>query len=322
MDIRPFRSSDLEEAAALFAARYAEQRRAVPLLPNALEEAQPVVQLLEQLIADGPALVAADGAKLIGYLGGWTIADDGRPWIYVPEWAHGASSPHRRKVWEQLYASLLPMWLAGGAHRHAVSLLAGDGELSEALGWLSFGAMSVDALRGTEAVGSDRYPVRRATPADTGAVVALREGLRRHLSSTPTYLVLQRPIAPGAERATLADGRVATFLSEIDGEVVGFLRIAPSADDIATIVKDAGTASITGAFTVANWRGTGIGRCLLDHALDWARAQGYARVGVDFEPMNVVAARFWTATFTPVAITMSRTIDPRVKAEATAGSEP
>jgi GNAT superfamily N-acetyltransferase len=316
MDIRPFRTSDLEAAAALFAARYAEQRRVVPLLPDTLEDAQRVTPLLEDLVADGPALVAVDGDEMIGYLAGWLISEVGEPWVYVPEWGHGAAGPARRRAWEHLYATLLPRWLDKGAYRHCVSLLADDRDLADALSWLSFGAMSVDAIRGTHAVGSDPYPVRRATPADIDAVVALREGLRQHLRSTPTYLVLPKPIAPAAEHAMLEDAAVATFLSELDGEIVGFLRIGPSADDVARVVRDAGTASITGAFIVANRRGAGIGGCLLDHALAWARAQGYVRVGVDFEPMNVLAARFWTAEFTPVVITMSRTIDPRVMAAA------
>jgi GNAT superfamily N-acetyltransferase len=231
----------------------------------------------------------------------------------VPEWGHGAAAPGRRRTWEALYSALLPEWLERGARVHRITLTAGD-ELVEALSWLSFGATTVDALRGTDAVGSERYPLRRAGVADTETVVALRDGLRRHLQSTPVYLVLPEPIDPHAERAKLADPAIVTLLAEVDGQVAGFLRIGPSADGVATIVKDPGTASITGAFTLGDRRGAGVGSCLLNAALSWARDESYVRVAVDFEPMNLLAARFWTAAFRPVAVTMSRSIDPRAAA--------
>lgn len=319
MEIRPFRSADLDAAAGLFVERYAEQRGSVPALPAAWEEPARVARLLERLVAAGPALVAADGSRLLGCIGGWIVDAGEEPWIYVPEWAHGARG-ERRRTWEELYAAVLPQWLARGARVHRVSVLADDHELAAALDWLSFGTTTVDALRGadvarrTGAAEAGRCPVRRATAVDTDAVVRLREGLRHHLQTTPVYLVLPRPIDVAAERAKLEDPAVATFLADVDGEVAAFLRIGPSAEGVATIVRDPRTASITGAFTVAGRRGAGIGSCLLDEALAWARSEGYARVAVDFEPMNLLAARFWTPRFRAVVFTKTRSIDPHAVA--------
>ena len=313
MEIRPFEPGDIPAAARLFAERYVDLRAGIPELPAAWEEVQRVTGLIDQLMVAGPGLAAREGDDLRGYLGGWIIGEGAHRWVYVPEWGHGAATPGRRRTWEALYTALLPEWLHRGARVHRITLTAGD-ELVDALSWLSFGATTVDALRGTDAIRSETYSLRRASVADTDAVVALRDGLRRHLQSTPVYLVLPDPIDPDAERAKLADPAIATFMAEVHGEVAGFLRIGPSADGVATIVKDPGTASITGAFTDAGRRGAGIGGCLLDAALSWARDEGYVRVAVDFEPMNLLAARFWTATFRPVAVTMSRSIDPRAPA--------
>jgi GNAT superfamily N-acetyltransferase len=315
MEIRPFAPGDLGAAAALWVATYAEQRRRAPALPASWEEPGRISRLIEELVGAGPALAAAEGDRLVGYLGGWIVDRGDEPRIYVPEWGHGVSGPDRRRVWEELYAALLPDWLGRGARLHQVTLLADD-ELVGALDWLSFGTTTVDALRGTDAIGRgrDRYAVRRATDADTDAVVGLRDSLRRHLQSSPVYLYLPTPIDPATERAKLADPAIATFLAEVGGEVTGFLRIGPPSDAVATIVQDPGTASITGAFTVAERRGAGIAHCLLDEALAWARAEGYVRVAVDFETMNLLAARFWTATFQTVAVTMSRAIDWRIQA--------
>jgi GNAT superfamily N-acetyltransferase len=311
VEIRPFEAFDLAAAADLYAGRYADERAGHPELPDAWERPERVAPLLHRLVAAGPALVAVDGDEVLGYLAGWLVDEPDGPWAYVPEWGHAARGPDRRRTWEELYAAVLPSWLERGARLHRVTLLAGD-ELIGALGWLSFGTTTVDAVRGTDAIGSDPYRVRRAGVADTDAVVRLREGLRQHLQGSPVYVVVPAPVEAASEGAKLADPRVATLLAEEDGKVLGFLRIGPAADDVATLVQDAGTASITGAFTVAGRRGSGVGTCLLDHALAWARKEGYVRVAVDFEAMNVLAARFWTATFRPVALTMTRAIDPRV----------
>jgi GNAT superfamily N-acetyltransferase len=313
MEIRPFEPEDIPDSARLFAERYAHLRAGIPELPPGWEEAQRVTGMIDQIMAAGPGLVAREGDGLRGYLGGWIIGEGAERWVYVPEWGHGAAMSGRRRTWEALYAALLPEWLDRGARVHRITLMAGD-ELIEALSWLSFGATTVDAMRGTDGIESDTFPVRRGSVADTDIVVALRDGLRRHLQSTPVYLVLPDPIDPEAERAKLADPAIATLLAEEDGKVTGFLRIGPSADGVATIVKDPGTASITGAFTLGDRRGAGVGSCLLNAALSWARDEGYVRVAVDFEPMNLLAARFWTATFRPVAVTMSRSIDPRAAA--------
>ena len=91
---------------------------------------------------------------------------------------------------------------------------------------------------------------------------------------------------------------------------VAFLRIGPSADDVATIVRDPGTASITGAYTVPAHRGTGVASALLDAAVEWAREAGYVRCGVDHEAANGEASRFWARHATPVALSLARRLPP------------
>jgi GNAT superfamily N-acetyltransferase len=78
---------------------------------------------------------------------------------------------------------------------------------------------------------------------------------------------------------------------------------------VAGVIRDPGTASITGAFTLSERRGQGVATALLDAALAWARDRGYVRCAVDFESMNVEARRFWLRWFTPVVLTMARRLD-------------
>jgi GNAT superfamily N-acetyltransferase len=124
------------------------------------------------------------------------------------------------------------------------------------------------------------------------------------------FFVLGAPRSEDDHAALLRDPAVATFLAEAGGRAIAYLRIGPSADDVAMIVRDPGTASITGAFTEPEMRREGVATALLDTALGWARDAGYVRCAVDHESANPEATRFWRGEFEPVAVSYARVLPP------------
>jgi GNAT superfamily N-acetyltransferase len=108
------------------------------------------------------------------------------------------------------------------------------------------------------------------------------------------------------QRRHVEDPGQAVFVAEREGRQLAYLRIGPCAADVAMVVRDPGTAGISAAFTEPASRGAGIASALLDAAVDWARAGGYARCAVDHESANREAGRFWTRHFTPAALSMGR----------------
>ena len=121
--------------------------------------------------------------------------------------------------------------------------------------------------------------IRRAVPADAGRVVDLDAGLRRHLEASPVFLRLGPQSPLEVHRRRLEDPAVATFVAERDGALVAFLRIGPCATDVAMIVRDAGTASVTAAFTRPEVRGSEVASHLLAAAVDWAHRAGLRALG-------------------------------------------
>jgi GNAT superfamily N-acetyltransferase len=189
-------------------------------------------------------------------------------------------------------------------------VLADEPVTIEALVRLGFGETVIDLVRDLSPVDDADPPptisVRRADAADAAAIAELDDGLRRHLAASPIFLRMgpARPLE--LQRRALADPAQATFLAEADGQPIATLRIGPSATDVATVVRDPDTASITAAFTVAERRGDGIATVLLAAAVAWARDGGYARVAVDHDSANGEASRFWARHFTPVAVSLTR----------------
>ena len=87
------------------------------------------------------------------------------------------------------------------------------------------------------------------------------------------------------------------------------MKIGPATEDTSTIIRDEGTASITGAYSLPTARKQGLGTALLAHCIDWAREAGYQRCGVDFEPTNVEANHFWRRHFQPVCFGVQRLLN-------------
>ncbi len=316
------------DAATAAAAAAARLRTRVPAVPAAWLDPAPHRRVLEQLLADGGgAVVLLDGAYA-GHLAAWTWGHWAAARAFAPEAglavAPGLPPRTARRVVEELVAWTGRGWAGDGVRTHLLAVPFDEATTRDALLWLGYGMLVVDALRPLDDAALAALPVappagarvRRAGPDDLPAILALDRGLRRHLLDAPTFLVIPRRQDPARIAARLADPATATFVAEESGAAVAWLRVGPTGDDVALLVRDEATASIDAAFTVPEHRGDGVAGALLGAAARWARERGAVRLGVDFESANVLAARFWTRWFTPVTATYGRRLDPAAASPA------
>ena len=314
LDIVPLEARHLPDAAALACRRYIAMREAVPIMPPRYEHPQAVLPMIHDLFARAPGVAATHRGRLVGFLTGHLLpAFRGKQAAYSPTWANGAEGTDARRIYEAMYIALAARWVDHGYLTHLLGTSAHDRKSVETWHWLGFGMLAVDAVRDLSPVDGPaaRIEIRRAGQRDAEICKSLEAALQRHLTSSPTYLVVDEE--DDSSCATwLADPGHALWLAYADGEAVAYLRIEPANEEACTLIQDPGTASITGAYTVPRARGQGIGAALLDRALLWAREQGYVRCAVDFEPMNVVATRFWLRHFQPVCYALARQIDQHI----------
>lgn len=315
LEITPLRTNHLEDAAALWEVRYRRLRQSVPSLPDRCQGAEDVLPRLQELIAQSPGVAALRCGQLVGYLIGFPLPKfRGRRAVYSPEWANGAQEDSSREIYAQMYSHLSAQWTADGSLAHLVGMLAHDREGIEGWHWLGFGLAAADAVRGLDPVQGRRaeVQVRRAGSREIEQVMSLTDALERHLEAAPTFLAsVEREDRVSLEE-WLADSANALWLAYDGLEVQGLMRLGPASHDACDIIVDEGTSSITGAFTRDCARQRGIGAALLNRCLEWARSEGYVRCAVDFEPMNVLGARFWTSHFDPVCFALARRLDERI----------
>lgn len=308
----------LPAAAALVGARYRKLQARVPTVPSQYADPRTLMPLLSNLVAQAPGVAALLDGELVGFLVARKVPTLwGRRSAFSPEWAHAIDPRHGgRRIYEELYAAIAPRWVANGCLVHAISLLAAEEDIREAWHWLGFGMAVVDAVRGLdqapEPAALGHLTIRRAGVSDLATVIAWSDALDRHLAAAPTFLAHVDRDDPAELERWLADPANALWLAEAGNETLAGLQIGPASDNACTVIRDAKTASIVGAFTAVPVRGQGVATALLNQAMRWARETGYVRCAVDFEAMNTVAARFWLRHFHPVCYSLARHLDERI----------
>jgi GNAT superfamily N-acetyltransferase len=315
LQISPFRDKHLEDAATLVSVRYRALRERVPLLPAKYGDVSTLHPMLREFAKQAPGVAAIRGGRLVGFILGMVLPlFRGKRSVLSPEWANGAEPSESRRLYEEMYRHISARWVANGCFTHLVVLLGVDRDDLEVWQWLGFGLAAVDAVRGLEPVpdpGID-VEIRRGRVDDIEDVSDLGERLERHLASAPAFLAYDQRTGRQGYEDWLGNRGNALWLAHEGGHAMASMGVGPANPDACMIIRDDKTASIVSAYTRVNARGRGLATGLLNRSLEWARAEGYERCAVDFEPMNIVAARFWLRHFQPVCCAVMRSVDERM----------
>jgi len=131
--------------------------------------------------------------------------------------------------------------------------------------------------------------IRRAVPADAGALVRLA----REVGAEPEGWLISsgKERSPGDERRFLRAVRhsrdAAVFVAETADGIVGRLSVARDPHPASPHVAD------LGLMVAKRHRRLGVGRALMEQAVDWARAAGVTKLELHVFPHNLAALRLY-----------------------------
>jgi GNAT superfamily N-acetyltransferase len=207
--------------------------------------------------------------------------------------------------------------VAEGATAHYAVLPAYDSALFDAWSRLAFGQQHKHAIRAARPPSrpmDDDHVIRPARRSDVPQLAALDLVLPQHQGDSPVFSAGEVPSLEEARaewEADFDDPAYATFVAEVDGDVVGSsvgTTIEKSSAHSGLARPD--NAGFLGfAALVPSARGRGLGRRLGEAVIAWAAEQGHASVVTDWRVTNLLSSRTWPKLgFTPTFARMHRVV--------------
>ncbi|MCL2812250.1 MAG: GNAT family N-acetyltransferase [Clostridia bacterium] len=312
MRIQPFAAEHAEPAALLALRNYEDVRQYVPALP-------PVAAWpdLTGFAANGMGVAALDGDELLGFLCavppfGNAFRSTDAIGVFSPMHANGAIQKDRAHIYARMIEEAGAIWAQAGASSHAVCLYAYDCEGQQQFFRYGYGLRCIDAIRYIKEI--DACPCEGfdfcELPIEGHArVLPLVHLLDGHMAASPTF-ILRASATEASFLEDIAESRSRLFVAQINGQIAAFIRAQPEGE---TFVCDMpGYLHVTGAFCLPEYRGKSIYQGLFNHLLCTLKAEGYTRLGVDFESLNPAAHGFWLKYFDAYTYGLVRRVDEHV----------
>lgn len=308
MELVDLKPEHVQEASLLALVNYEEERLQTPILPS-----MPFLPDLSPFVQNGLGVAAFDSGRMIGFLGCFT------PWdhafgsqakgTFSPMHAHGAAVEHRSSIYQRMYQYAAEKWVRKQIAYHAIALYAHDQDAVQSLFRVGFGLRCVDAVRPMkvpEAAESSGLTYRELTKEEIPLVRSLREELRKHLGKSPCFMSIT-PQELDQEILEQEKRNTRIFVASEQNKIIAYLEIAESGENFATEAKD--MRSIKGAYCLPEYRGHKRYLGLLAHVIGVLKAEGFVRLGVDFESINPAGSGFWLKHFDAYTFSLVRRIE-------------
>jgi GNAT superfamily N-acetyltransferase len=307
----PMTGEHLEPATGLFIENYRREQEGSPLLPSrAIAEPDWIYRALEAHLAN-PGVAVVEHGQLVGFmLTGFRFPWKGQQAVLVPEYCHAAVEGRKRELYQRMYMHLSQEWADSHMHLQMIGHFAHDTVLQETLYQLGFGAILAERLRDCSALDGPHEVVIREEK-DVSKLLDIQIEHNAYYRKAPIFIL--KPTSPDEVLDELESharqGDVFLVYSE-QGEPRAYMIVGTSTvEGEGFLLQNTNTAQVKSAYARPAVRGKGIGKALLQRAIDWAQAHGYERIFVEHETANFSGSIFWHTHFNPYIHFSMRYID-------------
>ncbi|MBT9776694.1 GNAT family N-acetyltransferase [Clostridium sp. MCC353] len=309
MIVTDFKECHIKEAQRIAHENYDEERMHTPILPE-IE----IFPDLTNFAANGLGVAAFENDRMTGFLCCFNprerVFGSLARGCFSPIQAHGAVIENREMIYKRMYQAAAEKWTAQTIACHSIALYAHDHEAENAMFTYGFGRRCVDAVRAMEIIPCrpcGGITFEELSKADKRRIKELRWMLAEHMGKSPCFMRTERK---DFERKFGAwekeDTRV--FIAKDGEELVAFAEISDEAETFAA-TQTADMCNLCGAFCIPRLRGRDVYQNLLNFVMIQMRAEGYNRLGVDYESFNPTANAFWPKYFSEYTHGVVRRID-------------
>jgi ribosomal protein S18 acetylase RimI-like enzyme len=251
--------------------------------------------------------VALNGKQLVGHLYGALLASDNYGqgvWI-----GPDGASYDNADVLDSLYSVAGQEWIDAGAREHYVWTLD---DPSTTTPWLDLGFAKMhvrgvmELLEGHHLL-DHRYQLRHGNLDDVDTAISLDNELERAQSEGPSFSL---GLSTASQRdewiETLSDPDARHFVVDFNGSPVAQCVTFPLPKQRSSF--DA-TMHLSAVVVLAEHRGRGVARAMVDTALNDARERGFRYAATNWRISNRQANRYWTSYgFKTTYVRLHRTI--------------
>ncbi len=309
--IEPFTNKCIESAANIFLSNYKHEQAANSLLPTHIfNDPDCIKSALDEFAANPGVAIFSDGEMVAFMVTGHTFSFKGQKTAMVPEYCHGAIKKDARKLYQLAYMVLSSNWIKDNINLHLIGHFANDCRLKETLFQMGFGAIISERLR-------DIIPIETNCDSeirqenDISKLLDIELEHRNYYQAAPIFITKDTGLDSimASFEESKSDGDV-FFVYYENNQLAGYFTVGNSAKDgEGFLLRNTNTAQIKNAFVRPSLRNRGLGRCILNRSILWAKENGFERLFVEHETANFYGGNFWEKHFNPYLYYSMRYID-------------
>ena len=270
-----------------------------------------IVTYLENQINNGNAIVSKKNDFITGYIAWMYIDFHNEKSAFCPIIGHATIEEDSQIIYHELYNHAAQIWVDDNRFNHLWMIYNDDHTLKDMLYDIGFGSHVIDAytkIQKQVCQIDGKYKISVATYSDAETLLELvKESVNFYIGS-PIFLKrgvyeLNDVIDMIKTDHLLVAWNQATPIGIMNLSVQTGYHI----ENLSS--PNTGLISKAGAYIKPEYRGLGIGKCLLNEVMKHCTEKNIQYLHVCFETANPFANIFWRKHFKPVILSVRRTIN-------------
>lgn len=312
--IVPMTDEFLKPAAELLINYYKNEQKKSPLLPSrVITDAEWIHESLKDVLVN-PGVAIVEQNQLVGYmLTAIQFQFKGQQAVLVPEYCHSAVEENKREIYQRMYMHLSQEWSNNHTHLQMIGHFAHDTVLQDTLYQIGFGAILAERLRDLSPLNlQSGYEIKEEK--DVRNLLNLEIEHHSYYSNAPIFIVKSTKPQKVLDDLLASVEEGDTFFVYYEDDIpCAYMIVGSSAiGGEGFLLQNTNTAQIKSAYASQKSRGMGIGKALLQKAIEWSNAHGYERIFVEHETANFYGGKFWNEHFSPYLYYSMRYIDTAI----------
>jgi len=266
---------------------------------------------LENQISYGNAFIAKKEDTIVGYISWMYINFHNEKSAFCPIIGHATSEEDSHTIYHELYNYAAQLWVENDCLNHLWMIYNDNYDLRNILYDIGFGSHVIDAyvkVKEPVALTKSKYKISKATNNDIEVLMELINESGQYYLQSPIFLKRGNYDLADVMEIVETDS---LFVAWDNDMPIGIMNLSVQTryniENLSTV--NTGLINKAGAYIKPEYRGIGIGTCLLNEVKKYCFENDISYIYVCFETANPFANIFWRKHFKPIILSVRRTIN-------------